>query len=249
MDPDYASRYAELYRSHWWWRSRESIVLREIGKRVPRAGWQRGLDVGCGDGLFLQQLSLFARTVEGLEVAGSLVSDEAAKRHTIHIGALDELFEPSGSYDFTSMLDVLEHIAEPLPALQRLREIIAPGGILLITVPAFQTLWTSHDDINCHHVRYTRRALARLVEEAGFSAIESRYFFHWLVAPKWVVGRAERVLGRRLHQAQTPPRIVNGLLYWISRLEQAVVSPLFRWLPGSSILLMAQRAPDGGQTQ
>ena len=138
------------------------------------------------------------------------------------------------------MLDVLEHIEEPLPALKRAREVMSPGGVLLITVPAFQALWTSHDDLNHHFVRYTRRDLARLVEEAGFAVAESRYFFHWMVGPKWVVGRAERVMGNRLHQAETPPHIVNGFLYGFSRFEQVALSP-FRWLPGSSALLVARR--------
>ena len=238
MDADYSSRYAELYRSHWWWRSREALVTRQIAKLVPEEGWGRALDIGCGDGLFLPQLSRFAETVEGLEVEAHIVSEDAARRHTIHIGALDERFEPAAPYEFISMLDVLEHIEKPLPALRRCREIIAPQGVLLLTVPAFQALWTSHDEINHHYVRYTRRELTRLVEEAGFDAIESRYFFHWLVPPKWVVGRLEGALGARLHQPGIPPRSLNALLYGFSRMEQGLFRPL-GGIPGSSILLVA----------
>lgn len=238
MDADYSSRYAMLYHSHWWWRAREALVTSKIAKLVPAEGWGRALDVGCGDGLFLPQLSLFAETTEGLEVEDRIVSEDAAKLHTIHIGALDERFEPDAPYEFICMLDVLEHIEEPLPALRRCKEIISPHGILLLTVPAFQALWTSHDEINHHYVRYTRRDLTRLVEEAGFDAIESRYFFHWLVPPKWVVGRLERALGARLRQPGIPSRSVNSLLYGFSRMEQGLFRPL-GGIPGSSILLVA----------
>ena len=238
MDSDYSSRYAELYRAHWWWRSRENLVITKIAERAPADGWERALDVGCGDALFLGRLAGFANTVEGLEIDESLVSEGAAERHTIHIGALAETFEPASPYDFVSMLDVLEHIEEPLPALKRAREVMSPGGVLLITVPAFQSLWTSHDDLNHHFVRYTRRDLARLVEEAGFEVVESRYFFHWLAPPKWILGRTERVLGIRLHRAEVPRRALNALLYAVSRVEQAAFRRL-RWFPGSSVLLVA----------
>jgi len=244
MDSDYSFRYAELYRSHWWWRSRESLVIRKIAQLAPQNGWERALDVGCGDGLFLPQLSRFAETVEGLEMDESLVSKDAAERHTIHIGTLEEGFEPSDPYDFICMLDVLEHIENPLPALLRSREIIASGGVLLITVPAFQALWTSHDVLNHHYVRYRRRELAQLVEKAGFEAVESRYFFHWLALPKWVIGRTERVLGARLHHSRIPSRPLNALLGAVSLVEQSLFKPL-PGFPGSSVLLVAlARAPE-----
>jgi hypothetical protein len=115
---------------------------------------------------------------------------------------------------------------------------MARGGILLLTVPAFECLWTSHDDLNHHHARYTRRELIRLVSEAGFETLESRYFFHWLVLPKWLIAWTERVLGRRVHDPATPPCILNRFLHTLSRVEQVALRPL-GWLPGTSILLTA----------
>jgi SAM-dependent methyltransferase len=242
MDSGYSSRYADLYRGHWWWRSREHLVVTRIAERAPVDGWERALDVGCGDALFLGKLARFANTVEGLEIDESLVSKGAAERHTIHFGALAETFEPATPYDFVSMLDVLEHIEEPLPALKRAREVLSPGGVLLITVPAFQALWTSHDALNHHFVQYTRRGLARLVEEAGFDVVESRYFFHWLALPKWLLGRIERAFGIPLHRAEIPRRAFNVLLHAVSRIEQAAFKPL-GWFPGSSVLLVALARP------
>lgn len=238
MESDYAAVYADLYRTHWWWRSREALVIREIRGRVPSGGWRHALDVGCGDGLFLPALSRFASTVEGLEVDGSLVSEKAAARHVIHIGALDGDFAPSRTFDFISMLDVLEHMERPLPALRRAREIMSPGGVLLVTVPAFQALWTRHDDINQHCTRYTRAGLTALVGKAGFETVKSRYFFHWLTLPKWILGRLERRFGTRVDQARLPNAALNALLYTVTRAEQAVSGP-FGGFPGSSLLLVA----------
>ncbi|MGB5525439.1 MAG: class I SAM-dependent methyltransferase [Gemmatimonadota bacterium] len=240
MDPDYLARYAELYRGHWWWRARETLVVEKIRRMAPVTGWERALDIGCGDGLFLPELSRFAETVEGLEAEESTVAADTSRRYKIHIGRLDERFRPGTVYDLVSMLDVLEHILDAPSALASCRQLMAPKGVLVLTVPAFQGLWTSHDDLNLHQLRYTRRGLCSLVEEAGFEVSESRYFFHWLIAPKWIVARVERILGSRLHQAKTPPQILNSLLYGLSRLEQSLLGP-FRWLPGTSIFLVARK--------
>jgi len=85
---------------------------------------------------------------------------------------------------------------------------------------------------------HTRREVIRLVDEAWFDAIESRYFFHWLVPPKWVLGLAEHALGVRHRHPRIPPRSINALLYGFSRMEEGLVRP-FGGIPGSSILLVA----------
>ena len=53
---------------------------------------------------------------------------------------------------------------------------VAPGGALLVTVPAYQWLWSGHDEINHHHRRYTRRSLQRVAEQAGWEQVRTTYF-------------------------------------------------------------------------
>jgi 2-polyprenyl-3-methyl-5-hydroxy-6-metoxy-1,4-benzoquinol methylase len=247
MDPDYAAAYADLYRTHWWWRAREDLVTRVIGGIQRETSWRSALDVGCGDALFLPALAQFADDVEGLEPDGSLISARAAQEYRIHVCELDSEFRPDGPYDLITMLDVLEHLADPVSALSRCREMLSPAGHLVITVPALNSLWTSHDDLNRHQRRYTRRSLAREIEEAGLSLIRSRYFFHWLVLPKWLIARGEKLSESPLHSVAAPPPRRNRALFRLSRLEQVLAGP-FPGLPGTSVLALCSGTPSSAGT-
>ena len=67
MDPEYSQQYAELYRSHWWWRAREGFILRQLDALAPDEGWSRILDVGCGDGRTARYIARSATSVIGLD--------------------------------------------------------------------------------------------------------------------------------------------------------------------------------------
>lgn len=243
MDDSYAALYAELYRSHWWWRAREALILRMLRSIAPSGGWNRILDVGCGDGLLLDELADLGREVEGLESDAQVLSPESTERFRIHVGMLDHTFRPQESYDLVTLLDVLEHIEDPVAALRRCRQMLAPGGTLLLTVPAFRSLWTQHDDTNHHFTRYTGRRLRRVLREAGFACTESRYFFHWLVPPKLAVRAYEAVFKPHPTRPRIPAGPINRGLILLSLVEQQTLTRL-RLIPGTSLLAVARASSD-----
>jgi 2-polyprenyl-3-methyl-5-hydroxy-6-metoxy-1,4-benzoquinol methylase len=180
---DYAQAYQYLYQRHWWWRARERLILDTLRAKQPAAGWGKILDVGCGNGLFFDELLRFG-TVEGVELSSALVSDDGPHRSRIHIGNFDRSLNLSGGHSLILMLDVLEHLTDPVSALRYALELLAADGKLLITVPAFNSLWTNHDIINNHVTRYTRASFRQMAHGAGLQIENSRYFFHWLYPVK-----------------------------------------------------------------
>jgi 2-polyprenyl-3-methyl-5-hydroxy-6-metoxy-1,4-benzoquinol methylase len=117
MDEEYSTSYARLYREHWWWRVREEILLGKIRRILgSRTSGARILDVGCGAGLFFDALERFGH-VEGIESDARAVGQAGRWRSRIHIGQLDETFQPSGSYDLILLLDVVEHVDRPAELL------------------------------------------------------------------------------------------------------------------------------------
>lgn len=239
MDPTYGEVYRTLYEQHWWWRARESLVLRTLQRHRPAEGWRRALDVGCGDGLLLDALTGLAQHVEGLEPDEAIVSQAARSTGRIHVGQLDAGFEPAAPFDLVLFLDVLEHIPDVRAALARTHEIMMPGGTLLVTVPAFMHLWTSHDDLNRHVTRYTRTRLVDLLSE-HFVVRRARYFFRWVHLAKLAQRLVEKAHGADPTPPEVPPAIVNSALLALSRAEEALLG----WAPiplGSSVLALAHR--------
>jgi hypothetical protein len=137
------------------------------------------------------------------------------------------------------MLDVLEHLLHPAEALSHAGSLLEADGLLVITVPAFPSLWTRHDDINHHLRRYTRRAAVADVRATGLEVLDARYFFHWTAAAKLLVRLADQILPGRDAIPRVPPPPVNRLLLAFSRLERRLLTPL-RPPFGSSLLLVAR---------
>jgi len=243
MRSEYAEGYAELYRRHWWWRAREEYLVDVLRRHLPTRQSSRILDVGCGAGLFFDRLSEFGG-VQGVEADSSMKTGRPEIDDRIHWGTL-ESFGTDSTFDVVLMLDVLEHLPDPLPPLRRALALVGARGVLVATVPAFRSLWTSHDDINEHFERYTRRPFGELLRTAGWRVELLQYFFHWTFPAKLAVRLVESLRPPR-HDAQGLPRIppepLNRTLYLLSRLEQRSLAPV--GVPfGSSLLAVATRAP------
>lgn len=242
MDQDYAQRYAALYRQHWWWRAREAVVVDVLRRYQPPGGWPAILDVGCGDGLLFDVLDRFGEVVEGLEPSPDTTGPASPHAHRIHHTPFDESFQPRRRYSLVLMLDVLEHLDDPVSALRRVASLLEPDGLYIATVPAFKQLWTSHDDMNHHRTRYTKRSIRAEAERAGFELLESRYFFQWTCPAKLAMRLYEERLGgapEELAPPTVPPAPLNRVLYWLSRAEYLALGrapvPF-----GSSLLVVAR---------
>ncbi len=156
---------------------REAILIGVLRRRRPKPG-AAILDVGCGNALSFAALAEFG-TVRGIEVDARLLDDSAPVRAQITTEPLGAPLydDPWWRFDVITALDVLEHIDDDRHALASMSAMLNPGGLMLITVPAFETLWDRHDEINHHRRRYTTGALKRSLAGCGVDVIELRYLF------------------------------------------------------------------------
>ena len=236
MDTSYGAHYRALYEKHWWWRARESVILDALRRHGAYERRQNILDIGCGDGLFFDRLSELG-DVEGVEPGAELVDPNGRWANRIHVAPFDTRFRPSRPYSTILMLDVLEHLEHPAAALRHALALLEPGGLMLITVPAFRALWTSHDVVNHHFTRFTRRSFRAVAHEASFGIREERYFFQWTVPAKLAVRAVESVRAPRDALPAMPPALINSALRSLSRLEYRLLAPL--GVPFGSSLLIA----------
>lgn len=238
---EYARRYRELWRGHWWWRARAAWLRGWVGRLAPRDGRGRILDVGCGDGLFFDDLARFG-AVDGLEPDGTLLGD-GPWRDRIAVVPLDERFRPEEPYDLVLMLDVLEHIEDDAGALLAARDALRPGGRLLLTVPALGWLWSRHDAANAHYRRYGPRGLRARLEAAGFVVETLRFFFAWTVGPlllRRLLAPDDGGDGVADYDVSIPPTPINRALEALSRLDLALGRAI-RWPLGSSLIAVGKR--------
>lgn len=242
MDSAYASAYPDLYRRHWWWRVREHVLLRTLDSVLKdTARDNRILDVGCGAGLFFDALQRFG-TVEGIESDPVALDSAGRWRESIFHGELNSAFRPAAPYDAILMLDVLEHVPEPEQLLMDARALLNSDGRLVITVPAFNWLWTRHDDLNHHLRRYSTRQLRRVIQDAGLVVIESTYLFQSLVPLKALVRMKETLFPGDPEVPSIPARWLNTALQKWFWAEYTVA----RWLPFGTSLMVVAALPNGG---
>jgi hypothetical protein len=178
--------------------------------------------------------------IEGVESEPTLVSSDTPYRARIHVEPFDSTFDLGRRYSLILMLDVLEHLSDPSAALRHATSLLEPHGVLLATVPSMMSLWTRHDDLNHHYVRYNKASLVSLMTRAGLHLDECRYFFHWMVAAKIATRLSEVLIPGKPVPPSVPPTVINNALYALSRLEQNSLAHL-RLPFGSSLLSVGRR--------
>jgi SAM-dependent methyltransferase len=174
------------------------------------------IDFGAGIGTFSKRLRTAGYHVKCVE-------PDALQRQRLEEEGFDTLEDITGVADnsasFIFSLNVFEHIQDDSLALREIRQKLRPGGTLLIYVPAFACLWTSLDDKVCHHRRYTKKTLRRLVEREGF-AIENIRYVDWLgfiatLAFRLVNGSASAVTATSIrfydHWLFAPSRVLDRI--------------------------------------
>ena len=222
MDILYGKHYRDLYQRHWWWRAREEALVQFLLRALEPGISRNILDIGCGDGLFFDRLSEFGN-VEGVEPDPHLITTQGPHFIKIRVVPFDSNFRSDKKYGLLVMLDVLEHMDNPNEALECARDLLEEKGALLLTVPAFQSLWTNHDVINHHKLRYRRETLFPILQKAGFKVVESHYWYQWTVPVKFALGILQKLRSSEPKLPQVPPVWLNKILYGVSRLEQKTI--------------------------
>jgi SAM-dependent methyltransferase len=242
VEAEYYATLDAVQERHWWYAARRTILERVL-ERVFAEGVPDGVlyDLGCGVGANLSVLERFGRT-EGVDMSAEAVEFCRARGHVnvrrADLNTLDGVEDGSGSV--VVLADVIEHLDDETPCLTAARRALAPGGVLIVTVPAYMFLWSPADDLNHHRRRYTSARLRRVIEP--LFAIEHLTYFNTLLFGLVLVGRALESALRRpgADMAAVPRRAVNETLRAVFAAEAKFV-PQRRWPFGVSILCIARK--------
>jgi SAM-dependent methyltransferase len=220
MDEVYERRTHEVEDDHWWYRGRRQVIAEELrGLRLPPT--IEILDAGCGSGRNMVDLARLG-SVTGLELADASVA-KARSRGVGDVvqGTLEAMPFDADRFDLAVSFDVIEHLDDDRAALSELRRVVRPDGHLVVTVPAYQWLWSEHDVVNHHRRRYTRRTLEAAAAGAGWTTVSTTHF-NGLLLPAAV---AHRGLLRLRHRGGDAPA-VSDLERTSPRLNRLLERPL-----------------------
>jgi SAM-dependent methyltransferase len=171
--------------------ARESaLYLKTFEKRMALVQrWMpphaRVLDVGCAAGYFLRVLQRRGHDVHGVEVSPAIAKEAIAHlgADRVHTGTLDEAVAAKGyppqSFDMISLWDVIEHVPDPQAVLRRIRDLLKPGGRLLLETQNVASRWASLLGRRWHHYKhhehlyhFTPATITRLLADCGFRVLD-----------------------------------------------------------------------------
>jgi hypothetical protein len=205
---------------HWYFRSKAAAVGRLLGTLDPGVI----LDVGAGSGYFSRRLleATSAQEAWCIDSAYEGDSDDEVEGKPLRYRR-----EPvDAPADLVVMMDVLEHVEDDLGFLRDWVARAQAGARFLVTVPAFQVLWSGHDEFLGHKRRYTLRELEARVSAAGLEIDRSAYFFAAVLpiaAGMRLAGKLwSRQDGHRSH-LRSHHGLTNALLESVCRAELALM--------------------------
>jgi ubiquinone/menaquinone biosynthesis C-methylase UbiE len=209
LNPEEIDKMHRLEESHWWFQGKKRLVDTFLDLAdVPEGDY---LDIGCGTGMFLKAFAM-RRNAYGLDASYQALSHCRQKANFKLVqGTGDHLPFSDSSFSLVTLLDIIEHVDDDENVLKEARRVCKPGGVALVTVPAFNYLWGSHDVVHGHKRRYIKSSLSMLAESAGFQVERITYTNFFIFFPVLLV----RIISRLLPEKKASD--MNETPLWLNR--------------------------------
>jgi SAM-dependent methyltransferase len=244
----HADEYRRLYDledQYWWFVARRRLAITllhsALEEEQPTPDKTIIADLGCGTGVVLKEMTSWSLPV-GLDMS-PIALQFCRQRGLKNLVQSDGQQLPIVSNTVNGMLalDVFEHIHRDDLAFAEAFRILKPGGVLVLSVPAFKTLWGPHDVALMHIRRYRRKQIISCLEQTGFEVEKTNYSI-FLLFPLVVLTRVIDKFKRGEPKASLPsiPKVLNAFLV---RFQDAEAWLLRRMrLPwGSSVVAIARK--------
>jgi len=247
MKEKYAHDYDSYEQEHWWFKVRRIILKGMLDRYVPWKPGMKVVEIGTGPGENLY--SLYPADIDLVGVEPDLDNAPLANSRgpiPVYPGTVEQA--PAelarNQQELICMFDVLEHIEDDDHALDKLGELLCPGGLLALSVPAYQWMWGQQDVVNMHCRRYTQTELCGKLKQHGYKIVRTTYFNSILFPPIALF----RLLARLTSKKDQPARsdfeysagFLNHVLYGLFRLEW----PMLKFLSfpfGGSCFVLAKK--------
>jgi len=246
MEKDEYRRMHDIEQSYWWFVGKQFLVKTVLeGLCVDGYKGGRILDIGCGTGIVLELLEDFG-VPSGMELSSEAIRflRQRNLNCVVQTDANQTIPFRDNAFSAVTCLDLLEHIDNDLPLLKEMYRVCRPGGHVIITVPAFQTLWSPHDVALHHKRRYTKQQMLSMIRQLNWRVIKCSYYNTLLFCP--ILGMRALKNCQSRHKSARSDFFI-GLPAWLNRtLSLLFLSEIFLLkylnLPfGVSLLFILQK--------
>jgi SAM-dependent methyltransferase len=221
---------------HWYYHSKAKAMMRLLDTSMPSTI----LDVGAGSGFFSRYLLTHSTAVTAwcvdISYAKESDSDESGKQ--VHFRRSIDSVDAG----LVILMDVLEHVDDDVGLLNEYVNKVPRGSRFLISVPAFQFLWSGHDDFLEHKRRYTLHQLEDVVTSAGLKVKQGVYYFGMVFPIAATIRLAQKCSGNvgRTASSQLTRHhpIVNSTFTALCRAELPIMT--FNRLAGLTVFCLAE---------
>ncbi|MBU0532196.1 class I SAM-dependent methyltransferase [Candidatus Micrarchaeota archaeon] len=211
MDKQYEKKHHALEKTHWWFIARCDII-----KRLLKASNKnlKILDLGCGGGSLLLSLQKQGfSNIHGIDLSENAIKlCKSSGLPNVSLMNGEQMKFKDNSFDFIIVSDVLEHIKDDKAALSESFRILKSSGKIIVFVPAFDFLWSGHDDVNLHYRRYSAQTLNNKLESAGFQISRTSYWNFFLFIPAFLLKFLQKFSKKTTDQLYESNPLVNFLL-------------------------------------
>jgi SAM-dependent methyltransferase len=235
-------------QSHWWYKARRKVVANYLNKYFQGRARAMILDIASACGANFVNYKKYG-TVYGVDISEESIAFCRSKGiNRIARSDVQTLPFRNGAFEIVIALDALEHFEDDIKALSEIKRVIKPGGILIITAPAMNILWSQHDRAFHHIRRYSSGELCKKLKGSGFIIEFITYRLFFLFLPVLIFRKfrdlvqltAAKTLQRSdFHIAL--PSMFSTLLGYIGRLEEYVIDKKGRFPIGVSLFCAAKK--------
>lgn len=217
----YQRHFQREGKNHFWFKGKAELIQSLCREFLSPQNSQRILEIGAGEGDIVAVLAHYG-TVTALDM-----STEALERIPSHLhvkkttGDAVALPFPDHAFDAICLFDVLEHIQDDTKAIQEALRVLKPGGLLFVTVPLHQRLFSSHDRANDHKRRYAASRIPRLL---GNCTMMRMGYWNCMLLPMIALIRILRRKKPARFDDDTIPQWVNDLFWKIIHCENWLIA-------------------------
>lgn len=239
--------HKDLYENEerYWW----SVIHRQAALSMWRKFYQpdadyKILDVGCGGGAFLSALKSYGKAY-GIDSSFKACEFSKNKKNNVVQADIRQLPFKDNSFNAVFALDLIEHTEEESNVLKEICRVCLPGGTCIITVPAWDCLWSERDNCLGHKRRYTIKRLRVSLESVRFKIIKCSYIYTLLFPILYLRNKIREYLGYRKIKTDifAVSRPLNTFLINLFAFEIKLL-PRVEFPFGTSIVCVAKKICD-----